>query len=156
MRMTRLLSATALIAALSFLSGCLSTPELRGIAVQLTDIRAQPLDQGGAEVSLTIRYLNENLVAIAVSETEHRIWIDGMSLGRIESDQPVGLPQLGEASETLKLTVDASTAARLRQLQANGSANYRLESRLLVMAAQDELKSNTSGTGTVDVSNLGL
>lgn len=156
MRTLRPAPALILLTVTVLFAGCLGSPELRGIAVQLADVKATPAPDGSAELELSIRYLNENLVGIAVSETEHRVWINGVDLGRIRSDDPVGLPQLGNATMPVRVTVDPGVVAQLRAFQAAGPANYRLETTLMIEAAADELKSRATGTGTVDLSDLGL
>jgi LEA14-like dessication related protein len=143
-------------ASLLLLAGCLSNTELRGIAVQLVEVKASPTTDGGAQLTLSIRYINENLVAIAASGARHKVTLNGVSLGRIDSEKPIGLPQHGTETLEYTLNVDAGTVTRLREMQAAGVANYALESSIRVLAGDEKLESRTSGSGSVAMANLGL
>lgn len=151
----RLLALTAAFA-LVFLGGCLGNTKLRGLAVELVGIQASAADAGAAQLTVTIRFINENVIPIAAARSVHRLALNGVSLGRITSDRPLGLPQLGSESQALTLRVDAATVAQLRRMQAAGTANYHLESAIFVEAGDDRLESRTSATGAIDLSGLRL
>ena len=144
--------------ALALLStgGCLSTAKLRGLAVQLVDVRAAEAAAGQPQLVLSIRYINENLVPIAASGSEHRLTLDGVLVGRAESDRPIGLPQQGAEIQEITMTVNPAAVPRLRAMQASGAASYQLESVIIVDTGEDELESKTIGTGSVSLANLSL
>lgn len=133
-------------------AGCVNKTKLRGIAVRLEDIRITPTPSG-ADLAISVRYHNENLVAIAATGSEHRIWVGGTEIARIKSDEPIGLPNLGQATEVLSTSVNALIAAHLSALQASGSAPYRLDTTVIVEVADDDFLSKTSSNGTVTLSS---
>lgn len=130
--------------------------ELRGLAVELADLRAVPAADDGAELTLSVRFINETIRPVGTASSRHRLTLDGVSLGRAASDEPVGLPPQGSAIQEITLTVRPSVAARLREMQAAGVANYRLESDILTYAGEEKLRSRPSATGSVNLRNLGL
>jgi hypothetical protein len=144
------------LSCLLLLSGCLTNTKLRGLAVQLVEVQATPVPGGGADLTLNFRYLNENNIALAVATARHRVTIGAVTLGRVDSTEPIGLPRLAAGNQPVTVRIDAATAARLRELQQAGTATYRLETTIIVEAAADKLQSRTSGSGTLDLTNLGL
>jgi LEA14-like dessication related protein len=144
------------IVALFSSSGCMSNTKLRGLAVQLLDVKATPAADGGAELALTFRYVNENNVALAISTVRHRVSLGSISLPRFETPEPIGLPRLASDTQAAKVRVDAATVSRLRELQSAGAVSYRVESTIIVEAATDKLESRTSDSGTLNLSRLGL
>lgn len=145
-----LLAAGAMLLA----TGCVNRSDLRGLAVQLEDVTATAAPGGGAEVSFQIRYVNENLVPVAAAGAHHEIAFNGRAFAEVESDEPIGLPQMGAVTQTVRTTVDAATAARLRELAQTGSATYTLQTVVRVRAGEDRMRSHTGGSGTIDLSDL--
>ena len=139
-----------------FLSGCHNSSAVRGIAVQLEAIRATPAAGGRAELTLSISYVNENLVMIAASGARHRVTLNGVPLGRVESREPIGLPRMGHITQEVTLPIDQGTVARLREMQAGGTATYTLDSTILITAGEEKMESRTSGSGTVSLADLNL
>jgi LEA14-like dessication related protein len=146
----------AVFASLILLSGCQSSSTIRGIAVQLVDVRATPVAGGGADLTLNISYVNENLVMIAASGARHRVTLNGVQLGRVESKEPIGLPQMGTVTQEVTLPIDPGMVARLRDMQAAGTVSYELDSTILITAGEDKMESRSSGSGTVSLANLNL
>jgi LEA14-like dessication related protein len=139
------------VTALFLTAGCASNTQIRGIAVQLIEVKVAPVAGGGADLTASIRYINENLVAIASAGSRHRLSLNGVSVGRLESEQPIGLPQMGTDVQDITVRVDGAMLARLQEMQSAGVANYQLESTIRVLAGDDKLESRTSASGSVPV-----
>ncbi|HEX2101677.1 MAG TPA: hypothetical protein VHF69_13475 [Candidatus Synoicihabitans sp.] len=151
-----LLRPLLVLVVLVSLIGCASNAKVRNIAVQLVAVKATSTSNGGAQLALSIRYFNENLVPIATSGGRHRLTLGDVTLPRIESEEPIGLPQLGSDTQDVTVTVDAGTVARLRALQSAGTVSYQLDSTLLIEAGDDDLESRTGASGSVSLAELGL
>ncbi len=149
------LSAVLALLVATLFAGCLNKAEVRGITVQLVDVSGART-ASGAELTLRLHYLNENLVGIAADGARHRVTIGGVTLGRVENKQPIGLPQMGSDTQEVKVQIDSATADRLRALQASGVANYEMESTILISAGETDMQSRGTSSGTVSLAQLQL
>lgn len=142
MKLTWRLLAPLFVLALAFTSGCNSAAKLGGVTAKITELR---LTATGAE--LTLHYTNENIIAIAVSTTTHELSLNGKSVGKIRTQDAVGLPQLGTATQ--KVILPLNDAAYVQTL--GNSASYRLETRLLINSGDDRLTLDLKSEGTVPI-----
>lgn len=149
------LKRLSLFLLVSFLAGCSSGPDLGGLGVSLVTIKPLGSTLLESRFALTLRFVNENVVPVGISGSKHKLYLDETYVGQAVSDQAVGLASLTSATHDVTLLVDnAAVAGRLRGILERGRANYRLESTLFVTAGEENLKTQTSRRGSIDLRGL--
>ncbi len=128
--------------------GCNSAAKLGGVTVTIAELTP---DASAQKLDAKLLYKNENVLSLAVSETTHALYLNGIKIGKTHSKVPVGLPQLGQVTQTLSFSVE--NQKNLSALLADGGpVAYRIESVLLLEAGEDdEIKIKTASSGTTSV-----
>lgn len=141
--MTSRLPLYLLLATFAFLAACShsGTSAIESISVRLTEVKRA--SDGAAQVSIT--YINSSVLPIGVSETRHKIYLNGSLVGEIESERAIGLPAAGTVTQELPFTPTAGFAG------VSGDANYRLETTLIVLAGEERLTARPRHEGVVPV-----
>lgn len=142
-----------LFAALAFVfAGCSSVPRLGGMTVQLVDLRPAEVTPLETKAIMTLRFTNENVIALGFSGSTHRLFINGKYVGKAVSDQPLGLAPL--TTTTQDVTIYLENGALLRQIAQiahDGAVKYRLESSLAQTIGESRNRINTSSEGSVEL-----
>lgn len=152
---SRLLLPLLLVSSLAF-TGCDSVPrDLSGLVVRLDGIRAVNQSDSGTEVILTLRCHNETIRPIGVRALRVNVTLNGLDLGRIIAEKPIGVQAM--SSNTLDLPIVVTDAAIAQQLLAGierGSINYQLVARVDVSVADNELRSKSTTSGSIDTDRV--
>jgi LEA14-like dessication related protein len=152
---TRLLRLVSLALCLSGLAGCLSHHTFGGLAVTIVSLKPAAATAPEAQTMLTLHYANENVMAVGITSSTHRLFLNGSPVGTVVNATPVGVPAM--AATTQEVSVKFENPALVRQLANAAGAKttgYRLESDLLVMAADEKLHAKSIEQGTLDLSPL--
>ena len=140
-----------MLAGLFCLSGCNNASRLlaTGLEIELTGIERE--SDGSVAVSWQIR--NTNIVPYLLSQVNHKVQLNGTSLGTITEKEALALPANSHGGRTSKLThVDANANRVLAEAIAAGSGNYRIDSQITVLIYDDnDEKSVLANSGTVKV-----
>lgn len=140
-----------LFAALAFVfAGCGSVPRLGGISVQLVDLRPADVTALETKAIMTLRFTNENVIALGFSGSTHRLFINGQYVGKAVNDRSLGLAAL--TTVTQDVTIYLENGALLRQLiqvAHDGAVKYRLESSLAQTIGDRRNRIDTSSEGSV-------
>jgi LEA14-like dessication related protein len=144
------LSALLLLALVALAAGCKNyvIPTTAGLHVDLVS-----LQQAGAEVRATWRVRNPNVVAYVLTQSSHRITLDGVQIGTVTDKDRIGVPSQNEV-ERSGVLVPASPAAReaINQAITKGSGAYALESTLWMLVLDDKTEKFTRpSSGTIPV-----
>ena len=134
------------------LAGCNSGQVVTvGLKVELIGIQRT----GDGTVQVTWRVNNPNVVSYLLSETRHRIFLNGALVGSVVDTEPTAFPAQSHVDKTAKLTLAGAAAERgLSEAAAAGSAGYRVETQIIVQLYGDAYeKGNLSQSGTVPVTN---
>lgn len=127
-----------------FVVGCSSGPKLGGLTARLVGIA--PTASG--EFALTFEYANDNLLPVGLANSRHEITLEGVSIGRVESNEPLGLPRLALGRQTIVVDVkNPALAARLMAVRPGDPIGYQLRSTLFITAGSQDLRSTSSFTG---------
>lgn len=127
-------------------SGCSSASDrLKGLSADLSEVKISPTG-----VTISVRYINETVVPIALSGSRHELQLNGTSIGDVRSDKPVGVQKLSSVTQEIPLT-DPKAAERVRQLGGSGQVRYRLQSTLQILAGDDKLTAPSKAEGLVEV-----
>ena len=104
---------------------------------------------------MTLSFVNENVIPIAISGGAYSLYLNGTLVGKAISHDAVGLPQQSTAS--LTTTVAFENLALVKKLGGSGDSRavgYRLDSVLRIDAGDEKLTIKTSSSGAVDLSAL--
>lgn len=150
--MKKILTPLFLLAlAAVILSGCNSGHNTItvGLKIELTGIERA----GDGTVQVTWRVANPNLASYLLSQTSHRIYLNGTLVGKTMDNDPMGVPAQLSTSKTSKLSVADQAAERiLREALTAGSASYRVESLITVRLYGETIdRSSLTNSGTVPV-----
>ena len=145
--MKRLLSVSAIILLiLSFLPGCLPStssveqPTFRPVPESLTLVQLDPpgVGSGTATFRLELEVGNPNTFALALSNLDFTLFLDGKRVARGSSSEGVNLPAMGRGRLTLNATVPLDGAPEVLgdmvRLVTGEPLPYRLEGAATVEA----------------------
>lgn len=126
--------------ALGLLTSCSSQNTLTGLNVELTSLE----NSSDGSVKATVRIGNPTLVAFNIVSAEHKLIVDGRTVGTLKITQPIGMaPQT--VAEHVGVVKGASNVAR-------GAGAYRIESKLELRLYGDNTRAiKLQGSGTVAV-----
>ncbi|QYM79296.1 LEA type 2 family protein [Horticoccus luteus] len=134
------------------IAGCTSVPRLGGITVHLVDLRPSAVAPLETTAVMTLRYTNENVIALGFSGGTHRLFINGKFVGKAVSDQPIGLAPMTTATQDVTVYLDNGALLRqLAQVARDGAVHYRLESSLAQTIGDRKNQINTSSEGSVEL-----
>lgn len=117
------------------------TSAIESITVRVSEVTRN--EAGGASMKVT--YINASVLPIAVSETRHKLYLNGTLVGEVENGRPIGLQAAGAADQDIPLTLTATLPP------AGSTAAYRLETTLIVMAGEERLTARPRAEGTLTV-----
>ena len=143
------LFAVALLALV--LAGCHGGSNVISVGLKYELVQIEREADGSAQV--TWRIVNPNIVPYLVAETEHRITLNGTTIGTTKQDGPIGVPAQQNVERTTKLKVaGASGDQAIRAALATGSASYALDSTITIRLYEEMIdRSKLTNTGTVKV-----
>ena len=134
------------------LTGCNSGQVVTvGLKVELIGIQRA----GDGTTQVTWRVNNPNVVSYLLSETRHRIYLNGALIGSVVDTEPTAFPAQGHVDKTGKLVLAGAAADRpLSEAATAGSASYRVDSQVIVQLYGDMTeKGSLSHSGTVPVTS---
>jgi LEA14-like dessication related protein len=104
-------------------------------------------------VHATWRVDNPNVVSYLVAKGTHKILLNGALIGTIVQDQPLGVPAQSKFERGNVVTLVGPAAdSILDQAIAQGSADYRVESTIMLLIIDEQFeKIRLTYTGTVPV-----
>ncbi len=112
------------------LSSC-ATLSSRQISVALSDVEAVNASVFETGVALTLRIANESDTNLSIRGSVHRLYINGVFVGRGLSDESLEIPPFSTATQRVPLYVENLSVIGKIRLWATGSKiAYRVESRL--------------------------
>lgn len=147
-----LLAATSL----SF-SGCDNIPkDLAGLETDVVGIREfRTLPDGSHELVVTVRCRNETVRPIGIREVRINLFVNGIALGRASSDKPIATQALSTNTGDVTFAIDEAALAELLATEFDrGSVNYEMKTELVIVSGGQQLRSKSSSSGVVDVTNL--
>ncbi len=148
--MKKAITPLALLAcAVLFASGCSNTGAVivTGLRVELTGVERT---DGGA-VTVSWRLINPNVTPYLLAEVTNRIFVNGTLVGTTLDRDPMGLPANGQAAKASQLVLAGPAAAQMLAT-APGTANYRVESDLVIQIYGNQIeKGSLTNSGTVAI-----
>ena len=149
----RILTTFALFCGL-FLLGCQSPPSVGEITVTVVEVKTLGHRLNEPQVIITLRFINENVVPVALEGSTHKLYLNGTFVGEAINLEAIGLAPT--SAHTRDVSISFENPALVQQLAASGNSHvsYRLKSMLEYLREDEKeyLKSETNGT--VDLSQL--
>jgi LEA14-like dessication related protein len=149
----RLFTVLALLCGL-FVTGCMTTPKVGEITVTIVEFTSSSNLLSQPRASLTLRFINENLIPVALSASKHKLYFNGTFVGEIENTKAVGLAP--SSAKTHDVAIFFQNLALVRQLASkpNPVVSYRLVNVMEYRNSDEKnyLKSETNST--IDLSSL--
>jgi LEA14-like dessication related protein len=137
------------------LAGCASHGTLGGVAVTIVEIKPAAAAVPDAQAVLALRFANENVAAVGMASSTHKLYLNGSYVGKAVNATPEGLPAM--TPTTLNIPVKFENPTLVGQLAGAAGAkttSYRLESDVLVVVGEDNIHVTSNEQGTVDLSPL--
>ena len=144
---------SALAAAL-LLTGCASVPRATGISVVVSGFR--PVDESGTATGhaiMTLKFVSENVNAVGLTGSSHRLFLNGRYAGKAENPSPVGLAPQSSTTQDVTLELEKPEIVRLA-VSVGAEASYRLESVLFYTEGDDKLRIKTNYEGKIPLRGL--
>lgn len=151
----RRLALPAFFALATLFSGCGAPTELAGLVTQVDGIRSVTVHDGRTDIVVTIRCYNETVRPIGIRSMSVKLKLNGIDVGASSSGKPLGTQAL--SSNTQDVTFAVSNQALADQLIAGirrGALNYELQTRVSVMAGEEEMTNKSTSSGSVEVSGV--
>ena len=133
-------------------TGCNVGPrELSGLTVKVDGIRSFNVRDGQSELVVTMRLFNETLRAIGIRDMDLTLTVNGIKLGTAKSTKPLATQALNSNTQDVAFVIDnTATLGRLKDALRKGAINYELTTRVTVLAADDEMTSKSSSSGSIE------
>lgn len=145
------LKVLALFSFCVFFTACSSANRIGNVLVDLVGIAPTAQE---TELTLSLRYSNENVFAIAVASTTGKLYLNDEYVGTYANPVPVGIPQLTSLSREGMLKVEnPAVLQRIRSSSASAVA-YRLESVMRMEVSDDKSRLKSVTNGQLDVASL--
>jgi LEA14-like dessication related protein len=145
-----------LLATLSFV-GCDNIPkDLAGLEVDVIGVREfRTLPDGSHELIVTVRCRNETVRPIGIREVRIGLEINGIALGRASSDKPIATQALSTNTGDVTFQINETALGELLATEFDrGAVNYEMKTELVIVSGGQQLRSKSSSSGVVDVTNL--
>lgn len=149
--------ALALALFATLFAGCDNIPkDLAGLEVDVVGMREfRTLPDGTHELVVTVRCRNETVRPIGIREVRITMLVNGIALGKASSDKPIATQALSTNTGDVTFQVDEAALAELLATEFDrGAVNYEMKTELVIVSAGQQLRSKSSSSGVVDVTNL--
>ena len=137
------------------LAGCQSRSSLGEISVTLVDIKPTGSSLFESRAIMTLRYINENLVPAAFSNSTHKLYLNGTYVGKAVNNQPVGLAPTSTTTRDVAVFFEnLQLVKQLAALGQNPEVSYRLTSVLFYQRGDEKEQLTADTSGSIDLSPL--
>ena len=131
-------------------SGCGSASNLGNVLIDIVAYRPTKSD---TQAELTLRFANENVFPLAISDISGKLYLNGTYVGKIENKNPIGIPQLSSLNRNVLLLIE--NPAFMQQLRGGTAAiSYRFESLLRLDVSEERMKIRGVSNGQIDSASL--
>jgi LEA14-like dessication related protein len=120
----------------------------------LVDLLACAPTAQEAQFKLTLRYTNENVFAIAISQTEGKLYLNDEYVGTYVNRSPVGIPQLTSLTREGTLNVEKPEVLQKILSSSASAVAYRLESVMRMEISEDKSKLKSLTNGQIEAASL--
>lgn len=117
-----------------------------GPSVSLINLRFEDATALETTATFTLRLSNESPQPIPLEGEVHKIYLNGLYLGKGLSDQAVEVPRLGTITHEVKVHLsNLALATRIKSIIESKSFEYRIESVFHGKSTFSRMKSESSG-----------
>lgn len=142
-----------LLAGLVLLGGCSTPPKASGVSATLVGFR--PLDNADIanRATMTVRFTSEDVYADGFTESTHKLYFNGVYVGKADNKTPIGLPPQGTATIEMTFVIEDPVMVR-RSIGVSDQALYRMESELRYHDNGDLVRLKTTDQGKIPLAGL--
>ncbi len=145
-----------LLALCAFWAGCENIPkDLAGLEVDIFGVRSLTETANGGELVLTVRCRNETVRPIGIREVQITLEMNGLKVGRGVSSRPIATQAM--STNTSDITFIIKDVAKVQTLAGyfeNGSVNYDITTKVMIMSGGQLLRSRSNSGGVVQTPNV--
>lgn len=152
MKNFRFALAAVLAASFFAFTGCTSGTKPGGLSEQLVAVYATDASLAQKQVTITMRYANENVSALGFSGATHKVFLNGNYVGKVLNPQPFGIPPV--QSITQDAIVELEKPDVVKDLLARGqvsSVSYHLESLVTQTIYEDNFSYHLAAEGSAEL-----
>ena len=102
---------------------------------------------------MSVTFTSENVDAIGLTHTTHRLYLTGRYVGQAENPNPVGVPALGTVSQDVVFNLEDASVVR-QILSVADQAPYRLETTLYYTEGDTKHQIKVTSEGKVPLQGL--
>lgn len=129
------------------LTGCSTAGKLGGITATPLDFRMT----GPATADVTLRLDNENVTAIGLDTSTHKLTLNGIFVGTAVSTTPIGLVALQSNTQTVTFKIEKP--AYIREL-GNNTVPFSIESLLKLTSGEMKFEIRSRANGNVKLTGV--
>src|SRR4051794_30557056 len=101
-----------------FLAAC-STTKLGGFRMDVVGFRYDPSAAEGKRTSVELVFNNDNVLPVAISSSQHKLYLNGTYVGKAGTREALGSPQLSSVTQILPVTFE--NTAFVKELVTSGA-----------------------------------
>lgn len=147
-------SPVLILAAVALVLGGCSNAKPGGLSESVAAIYATDASLARKEITITMRYGNENVTALGFSKATHKVFLNGSLIGKATSPKPFGIPPVQSVAQDTVVKLD--NVDRIRDLLARGTpttVSYHLESTVEQTIYEDNFTYSLSTSGSAELHN---
>lgn len=146
--MVKVLSAVVLL--LPCLLGCASFRQVEGLEVNLTHMRFTEATLLETTGEFTLRVENETPAPLLLNGAVHKIYLNGLYIGKGLTGETLEVPRLGSATQNVTIHLrNLSLATRLRAILEQQAIDYRVATTFYLDTPQGTRKRYANSHGTL-------
>ena len=146
--MFKLLSVLGLL--LPLLLGCARFRHVEGLEVSLTNMRFTDATLLETTGEFTLRVENESPAPVLLNGAVHKIYLNGLYIGKGLTSQSLEVPRLGSATQDVTIHLqNLSLATRLRAILEQQAIDYRVATIFYMDTPRGTRKCSASSQGTL-------
>lgn len=143
----------SLLSAGLLLTGCATPPRVSGVTVTVVGFRPDETSTVPTHAIMTLKFTSENVNAVGITSTTHKLYLGKRYVGKAENLAPVGLPPMGALTQDVAFNLEEPGVVR-QLLSVTSEPPYRLETTLFY--TEDDSKRRLNITSEGKVALLGL
>lgn len=152
MRIIRFLPVALFVAIGLLLTGCGGGVKPGGLSANLVAVYATDASLAQKQLTITVRYGNENIGALGFAGATHKVFLNGTMVGKVTALEPFGIPPVQTVDQNA--IVELEKPDLIRDLIAKGETTtlaYHLESKLEQIIGDDHLSYSLSASGSAEL-----
>lgn len=149
----RLFTVFALLSSLLF-TGCVTPPRVGEITVMVVEFKPSPQGLRQPRAVMTLRFINENLIPVALEGSKHKLYLNGTFVGEAVNTEAVGLAPSSSRIHDVAIFFENIDLVRQLATSDNPVVNYRLTNVMEYRQSGEKEYLKSEISSTLDLSPL--